>query len=380
MASSTVSDVAIMARRLGMAWKSFDPGSGSMRAEGNGHIITSTMVRSLGTVLQYSFTSRENAGNCYYIPLREADKLGFGLVEFDHTLFGPNMPGDLDVGSYQGISRTLSFIASGLPMNSSQLGIDTALQKHSSYMKPEKEFISEFNDLVPICSAMLSFTPSTSKDRWLNRIPAPNTYKKGVTSSQEGLAMFESKLRGLVSERLDLASSQSKYILACMERLGGEFGGRWKNEQEWEHWGYRVDDMPDDEAIARSLVIQYHKDMTTFLQNSTVDYRALVCQHALMVIILANEYSHSCMHRSNQSRRMQSMDDYFKDLPGMANKVIESCNYWGGSVTLTVEEVEDAWFSMMFRAFCWQRSHAMIPGVPPLPSEFWNSKMPVYIG
>jgi hypothetical protein len=107
MASSTVSDIAVMARRLGMVWKSFDPGNGLMRAEGNGHVFTSTMARSLGTVLQYTFTSRKNDGNCAYIPLKEADKLGFGLVELDHRLFGPEMGFDLDLGSYEGISRTL---------------------------------------------------------------------------------------------------------------------------------------------------------------------------------------------------------------------------------------------------------------------------------
>jgi hypothetical protein len=58
MASSTVSDVAIMARRLGQVWKSFYPGMGSMRAEGNGHVIASTLARSLGTILQYAYTSR----------------------------------------------------------------------------------------------------------------------------------------------------------------------------------------------------------------------------------------------------------------------------------------------------------------------------------
>lgn len=106
MASSTVSDIAIMARRLGMVWKTFDPGSGSMRAEGNGHVFTSTMARSLGTVLQYTYTARQNEGNCAYIPVRQADKLGFGLVELDKHLFGTAML-DLDIGSYEGIARTL---------------------------------------------------------------------------------------------------------------------------------------------------------------------------------------------------------------------------------------------------------------------------------
>jgi len=53
-ARTTVSDIAIVARRLGMRWKDFRPFDGSLRAEGHLHLITSTVVRSLGIVIQYS--------------------------------------------------------------------------------------------------------------------------------------------------------------------------------------------------------------------------------------------------------------------------------------------------------------------------------------
>ena len=385
MASSTVSDIAIMARRLGMTWKSFDPGSGSMRAEGNGHVITSTMVRSLGTVLQYSFTSRENAGNCSYIPLREADKLGFGLVEFDHRLFGPSMPRDLDVGSYEGIASTLTLVTSGHIGQSSPAGIESTLRFLSDRMDSSRDFIPGLNDLVPLCSAMLSVAPSVPKDRWINRIPAPNMYQKGVTSSMEGFRVFESRLQDIVNERLDLASNQSQHVLACLRQLREKFGRRWENEQDWEHWDYLTEeDGQDTEQSAKGVVMQYHIEMTTYLQRSNVVYRHLVGEHVLMAI---NDYINNLRdYRSfglpdgSSNLLTLSMSDYFDHLPVTTQKVVEKCNYWNPNIRLTVEEVEDAWFSMIFRAFCWQRSHVMISGVPPLPSEYWNSKMPVYIG
>jgi hypothetical protein len=383
MASSTVSDIAVMARRLGMVWKTFDPGSGSMRAEGNGHVITSTMVRSLGTVLQYSFTSRKNAGNCIYIPVREADKLGFGLVEFDHRLFGPEMPRDLDVGSYQGIASTLSLVMGTGLSHSSPVGIEFPLRLIFNAMKSENDFIPGLNDLVPLCSAMLSTSPSTAKDRWQSRIPAPNLYLKGVTSSKEAFQVFETRLQYHVDERSDRASEHSKHVLSCLRTLPEHFRLRLENEQEWEHWDYRLEDSHDDELRTKRLVIQYHTDMTSFLQNGRVIYRHLVGEHMMMAI---------CAQAAKLGVRSESdldkpdhglgsdMDNYFGSLGDMVLKVIEKCNYWRPDVKLGVEEVEDAWFSMMFRAFCWQGSHSMIPGVPPLPSEYWNSKMPVYIG
>ena len=388
MASSTVSAVAIIGRRLGMTWKSFDPGSGSMRAEGNGHIITSTMARSLGTILQYSFTSRETIGSCRYIPLREADKLGFGLVEFDHRLFGPNMPGDLDIGSYYGIAKTLSLVTSAHLRDSNQSGIQSALRDLSREMKSENNFIPGLNDLVPLCSAMLSVIPSSSRDRWLNRIPAPNLYQKGVTSSMEGFRVFENRLRDLVNERLDLASNQFKHVLSCLSNLRQDFAPRWENEQDWEHWDYRMEDDQDNELHAKGTVIRYHAEMTTFLWNNKVNYRTLVGQHTLMAIgsmegqpnfdqELLRRYG---LDETCSAELARSMHNYFEGLRGMVLNVIGKCRRWKPELELSVEEVEDAWLSMMFRAFCWQRSHAMIPDVPPLPSEYWNSKLPVYIG
>jgi hypothetical protein len=151
LASSTVSDIAIMARRLGMVWKTFDPGSGSMRAEGNGHVFTSIMARSLGTVLQYTYTSRKNDGNCAYIPVREADKLGFGLVEFDHQLFGPKMGFDLDIGSYEGIARTLPRFMAKRYVCSEVLFLSPCLRHRASlFIKQIKVYSGSEVVLIPI--------------------------------------------------------------------------------------------------------------------------------------------------------------------------------------------------------------------------------------
>jgi hypothetical protein len=58
LAKTTLSDIAVIARRMGMKWKDFRPSDGILRAEGHSHTITSTVVRSLGIVLQYSYTGQ----------------------------------------------------------------------------------------------------------------------------------------------------------------------------------------------------------------------------------------------------------------------------------------------------------------------------------
>jgi hypothetical protein len=37
-----------------------------------------------------------------------------------------------------------------------------------------------------------------------------------------------------------------------------------------------------------------------------------------------------------------------------------------------------AWFTIMFRAFCWQRIHYMVPG-SRVGSQYWDSRLPIYI-
>lgn len=92
LAVVSVSDIAIMARRLGMNWRQFDLVDSNLRAEGNGYTITSTLVRSVGIVLEitvdqdlpYKYNSSNDLDvsllNELYIPSEIADKLAFGIV------------------------------------------------------------------------------------------------------------------------------------------------------------------------------------------------------------------------------------------------------------------------------------------------------------
>ena len=42
--------------------------------------------------------------------------------------------------------------------------------------------------------------------------------------------------------------------------------------------------------------------------------------------------------------------------------------------------VEEAWIILVFRAFLWQRTHVGLANEPALPSRFYGSGLPVYIG
>ncbi|KZF23840.1 hypothetical protein L228DRAFT_246689 [Xylona heveae TC161] len=44
------------------------------------------------------------------------------------------------------------------------------------------------------------------------------------------------------------------------------------------------------------------------------------------------------------------------------------------------EVIEDAWLTMVFRAFCWHRCHDIVEGSIHIPSRFYGSQQPVFIG
>jgi hypothetical protein len=130
--------------------------------------------------------------------------------------------------------------------------------------------------------------------------------------------------------------------------------------------------------------------MTEFLSKSRIRYIDLVAEHITLATRPLPQGSSSNAYpidseygREGFDRELvASMEAYFDFLPDLVKGVSRRYASLPGTEgrDLAPESIEDAWLSMIFRAFCWQRSHVTIEGVSPLPSEYWGSKMPVYIG
>ena len=93
LATATLQDTAIFSRRLGMRWKTFEPSEGILRADGNGHTVDSTTVRSVGVVLHFSIRDPLRYPRSFeelYIPTEPADMMGFGILPGDPNLSIPD--------------------------------------------------------------------------------------------------------------------------------------------------------------------------------------------------------------------------------------------------------------------------------------------------
>jgi hypothetical protein len=88
LALSNLRDVVTMIQYLGCRWTEFQPEKGILRAEGDGILITSAEVRSLGTVISFTKTDkriedRRELHGVVFSPFEGAATLGFGIIHSD---------------------------------------------------------------------------------------------------------------------------------------------------------------------------------------------------------------------------------------------------------------------------------------------------------
>jgi len=79
-ATSAICHLVEMTAMLGLYWKVFDQSVWNLRAEGNGFILTSTNVQSLGVMVVFATTGKSNFRENRVIPCEEIKELAFGIV------------------------------------------------------------------------------------------------------------------------------------------------------------------------------------------------------------------------------------------------------------------------------------------------------------
>ena len=159
VAATTVSHIATMARRLGMSWTTFRPEDGVMRAEGNGHIITSTFAKSIGLVLHYQhsrgpgvlsslfgFSGKSYSSANLYVPTREADTMAFGILPGCDVL---NVP-SFKVGTSNEILATMEILDPTGKATETLGNIEHLLAE-----KWDEHYARGFSDIIPLTAPMI---------------------------------------------------------------------------------------------------------------------------------------------------------------------------------------------------------------------------------
>ena len=383
-AVTTVSDSAIMARRLGMSWEVFNPEEGNMRAEGNGHGFSSIQARSIGLILQYirvegrvtsspkSFFSnmKELSKAELYIPTREADMMGFGILPGYDRLKIPFFK----VGTSDEVFATMDILDSSRKASRKLRDIRNLLvgkwDAHCTY---------GFADLISLAAPMIRRRQST-----IVRIPPPAECCLSLLSHKEGFVVFHNRLKEFLSRQNEnMVFQQANWVLEHYEKLKTRYR-EWENET-------LINERVNGSDLNFLEEVHGCWDATTdyFVQledASQLHYRDLMSSHVSHAVNYWGDAWRNINDgtiRDNYGLRALEAEGthlYFDYLPQIVTDM-RTRGFEGPE-----ELVYEAWFTLIFRAFCWWRCHYLHPGEnqdykgSPLRSRYWDSKLPVYIG
>lgn len=196
-AVTNVSHIAVMARRLGMIWTDFRPEDGILRAEGNGHVLSSTSVRSIGVILQYMNITpypRKLSQESLFVPSRDADGMAFGILPGFDKLGIPSFR----MGNIGEVYASMNI------MDKSH----QASQKIKDVRGIEPNCTFGFSDLIPLAAPMIRLRGST-----IVRLPIPTEYYAGLTLHKEGFIVFHNRLKEYIANGNRVEHSEVKWVL-----------------------------------------------------------------------------------------------------------------------------------------------------------------------
>ena len=91
LVSSPLGDVLMWCNRLCMRWLDLRPVEGIIRAEGNGYIINSTLVRGLGSLALFIYDKNRHDPTDLWAPTHAAGTLVFGILPTYPNLKTPEL-------------------------------------------------------------------------------------------------------------------------------------------------------------------------------------------------------------------------------------------------------------------------------------------------
>lgn len=372
LAIISIADLAIMARRLGMIWKQFQPLDGNLRAEGAGYTITSSDVRSMGTVLQVGIrdplpsTFSLQDVNELYIPSEAVDKMGFGIVPGDAVLGIP----DYTIGTEEEILATLRNQVD--PTHAAADSLKEILGANPGWTPG-------ISDIIGMAAPMMRHQRSS-----LVRVPAPAEYNLGLTEQEEGFVVFRNRLRDYIAEqdeKNEPVTNQTRHVLDQYEELRRRYGSQWEDQHVCNQTlNDRSVIFLDDLHSRHTAATRYFKDLAQ--AHPGFRYTDLMYAH----IRHAVNYFPAALERLN-ANPPRGRDHYGMRVAGW---ITEGAHIYFDNLPKVVDEmrkkefdkpdiVTEAWLTMMFKAFLWHRCHFIVPGAR-VPSANWGSRLPVYIG
>jgi hypothetical protein len=371
---SNLGSIAVLGRRLGMIWTQFRPDDSILRAEGGHMTITSTNVRSVGTILAFSRGQRskpEMDKKELYIDVVEADMMGFGIVPVwyaDASSVFANPPEQgIRLGTAEECMETMILLCGDCP----------ATTRLKEQLDRDRR-MTGFSDIIPLAAPMMYKKGST-----ITRIPKPAHHAVGLTVYRQAFRVFRNRGQEYIDEqrRSGMTLNQAEQVLRWYDELNQY--NEWSDER-------LTKSTNDQRAVFLNDVYDKCLKAQDWLgklnENGSLRYEDLMRCHIERAVYYRDDAERRiASKRTRNTYGGDLTDDGFRKLEGMHKYFdyierdylifdsMKKCGYQG-----THELLAEAWFTMIFRAFCWQRCHYMVDG-QRVGSEYWNSQLPIYL-
>ncbi|KAK6002752.1 hypothetical protein QM012_001502 [Aureobasidium pullulans] len=264
-------------------FKQFEPNIGTLQAEGNHQVITSTVIRGMGVIIHYLRDPEldvDALGQKHLFntsPLSQGDELLFGRIT--HTdMFNlhrglPHLV--LHIGTLADVSSTLPALFSD---SSAVDSIIATLRARSDL--GDKDWMEPVNDIVPFLTPFLGISSDARPI-----IPWPNTSARGMTHTI--FRPFRDELTVLLSRRGSAVSAESHKLLHLYSGLEARFNNLAAQRDRTSSWEIPKltfkSELMTSEAYDARAIWDAMSECESILQASPIiragRYHVLVAQH-----------------------------------------------------------------------------------------------------
>jgi hypothetical protein len=239
-----------------------------------------------------------------------------------------------------------------------------------------------FCDIVPMMAPWLRQNRSTTDHPY----PRPCPYTYGLTWYCVAYRVFAARLK--LHNATPKATASTLWVENTYEALHTKFG------EEWDGISRGLDKRP---AEFFDRLERHYKETTQYFNNKapTPDERRSgdVPEGKFSYVDLVTAHLREAPRSYREAQHRVDTDtlnwrDYMYDRPWRGEAMVLYWEYMPDYVRYMREMgykgddaiVEEAWIILLFRAFLWQRTHVGLANEPALPSRFYGSGLPVYIG
>ena len=377
-----VSDLAVLIPQLGMNWLEFKPTDGLLRAEGNGWVLTSTQLRSVGWVVNIQpYYTPDLSRARMLVPTEAAQSMTFGILST-----GPSWITEFPIGNIDHVLRWMRVVK-----------LPTECLNFLKELEGDGNPLYGFVDLIPMLSTFLRQRQSV-----VTRVPAPIANPYGILHSATGRTAFIHQLQRFEDENIQINGVFSDFherwnrLSSCEEGepliLGGSQNVWFTPDNvsvEWNDLDLSYLELVHDTWDWTSQKIEHvckSNNMESDMESNIIlsDIVMAHVQHSILARAQAEKNGETYFYsklkgevRDWQPVFAETMHLWFEGLESMYRDVQQRSPYFHQD--LKYETFVELWLLVVLKGMCWDSAHYMVDGMR-VGSEHWGSRMPIYIG